>query len=101
MSQNNPSFEQFGSNSGFVQELFELYSTDPGLVSESWATYFASIEPATNGAAGTNGSTNGHGHVSAYIDERAAEQSPASVSTGAQPRALPHLSSSADAKLQE
>lgn len=40
--------EQFGPNSGYVRELYELYLADPGLVSESWARVFALV---ANGAA--------------------------------------------------
>ncbi|MCB0318690.1 MAG: hypothetical protein KDD56_08025, partial [Bdellovibrionales bacterium] len=46
-------FEQFGSNSGYIEELYRLYLTDPKLVGETWAKYFSSIE---NGSINNNGS---------------------------------------------
>ncbi len=42
----------FGSNAGFIEELYELYKSDPGLVSEAWARFFAGLvngEPTVNG----------------------------------------------------
>ena len=41
-----------GSNSGFVQELYELYEKDPSLVGTQWAELFSTIN--------SNGHSNGH-----------------------------------------
>jgi len=37
-------FSQFGPNSGYVQQLYELYKTDPALVGESWANFFNGLD---------------------------------------------------------
>jgi len=66
MSQSVDFSAQFGQNSGFVSELFELYKKDAGLVSETWANYFRSFEIDGNGvlqsssALETKTETNGH-----------------------------------------
>lgn len=38
----NPHSAAFGPNSGYVEELYNLYLIDPSLVGESWANYFNS-----------------------------------------------------------
>jgi 2-oxoglutarate dehydrogenase E1 component len=35
-------FEEFGSNSGYIEQLHALYLTDPSLVGEEWVRFFAS-----------------------------------------------------------
>lgn len=56
----NPHSAAFGPNSGYVEELYNLYLIDPSLVGESWANYFSSngfassvgmksAQPTTNG----------------------------------------------------
>ena len=49
-------FSQFGPNSGYVRDLFNLYQTDPSLVGDSWARYFSTIETSSPVANGCNGS---------------------------------------------
>lgn len=51
-------FSQFGPNSGYVEELYQLYLSDPSLVGDSWAAYFASLNGNAGGTpvvAKTNG----------------------------------------------
>jgi len=60
---NGESFLPFGSNAGYLVELYQLYLSDPTLVSPEWAEFFASLDAEgvatlTNGHA--NGGTNGH-----------------------------------------
>lgn len=54
-------FERFGPNSGYIDELYQLYRVDPALVGDKWATFFRTHsideEPRTNGA--TNGGVEG------------------------------------------
>jgi 2-oxoglutarate dehydrogenase E1 component len=57
-------FSDFGPNSGYVQELYELYSSDPTLVSSNWAKYFEDLENGSvGGTAPTNGGTSNGGAV--------------------------------------
>lgn len=52
-------FSRFGQNAGYIEELFNLYQSDPTLVDPNWARYFASLTGATY--SGGNGSVvNGH-----------------------------------------
>lgn len=43
MSNTETFFGQFGTNSGYVEDLYRLYCADPGLVSEDWKRYFQSL----------------------------------------------------------
>lgn len=48
----------FGSNAGYLAELYQLYKEDPSLVDPAWAEFFK--QAGFNGAsAATNGQTNG------------------------------------------
>ncbi|MCB0334358.1 MAG: hypothetical protein KDD55_12710, partial [Bdellovibrionales bacterium] len=68
---------QFGTNSPYIEELFELYEKDRSLVGETWASYFdefshsvpsetrvliALPESTPSPAALSNGTTNGYYH---------------------------------------
>ncbi len=64
MSGMYPQFEQFGPNSGYVQELFQLFQTDPTLVPDDWRRYFASVS-GTPDAQFERKPTNGNGHHAA------------------------------------
>ena len=51
-------FSDFGSNSGYVQELYDLYCSDTTLVSPTWAKYFEEVQKNSKqngGAFITNG----------------------------------------------
>lgn len=51
-------FSDFGPNSGYVQELYELYSSDKTLVSPNWIKYFEEFEKSiapNGGTLHTNG----------------------------------------------
>jgi 2-oxoglutarate dehydrogenase E1 component len=52
-------FAQFGQNSGYVEELYQLFLSDPGLVGESWSAYFSSLSGGPNGASQLIAKTNG------------------------------------------
>ncbi|MFI5046962.1 MAG: multifunctional oxoglutarate decarboxylase/oxoglutarate dehydrogenase thiamine pyrophosphate-binding subunit/dihydrolipoyllysine-residue succinyltransferase subunit [Acidimicrobiia bacterium] len=43
-------FEEFGPNSGLIEELYERWQTDPSSVDERWRAFFAGEAPAPNGA---------------------------------------------------
>ncbi|MBN8549854.1 MAG: 2-oxoglutarate dehydrogenase E1 component [Deltaproteobacteria bacterium] len=43
-------FSQFGPNSGYVEELYQLFLSDPSLVGDSWAAYFSGLQGRSNGA---------------------------------------------------
>jgi 2-oxoglutarate dehydrogenase E1 component len=65
----NDALTLFGSNAGYLAELYQLYKEDPSLVDPAWADFFR--QAGFNGAAApANG--NGHGHV----DRQAAVQAP-------------------------
>lgn len=42
-------FTQFGPNSGYVEELYQLYLSDPSLVGDSWSSYFATLNGSASG----------------------------------------------------
>lgn len=50
-------FSQFGPNSGFIQELYEHYLTDPTLVGEPWISFFRDLESAHTTEPATGGVT--------------------------------------------
>jgi len=54
----------FGSNAGYIEELLELYRTDPGLVGESWAAFFRA-ELGETGGVSTPTKLNGNGYHAA------------------------------------
>ena len=39
-----PLFSEFGPNSGYISELYDLYSTNSSLVSAPWAQFFRSFK---------------------------------------------------------
>jgi 2-oxoglutarate dehydrogenase E1 component len=39
-------FESFGTNAGYVEDLYQLYRTNPELVGNYWAQYFSKFESA-------------------------------------------------------
>ncbi|MEZ4754706.1 MAG: 2-oxoglutarate dehydrogenase E1 component [Bdellovibrionota bacterium] len=55
---NDQTFAHFGTNSGYIKDLYRLYATDRKLVEETWALYFDSLE--TNGNLGLAATSNGH-----------------------------------------
>jgi 2-oxoglutarate dehydrogenase E1 component len=60
-----PSYEDLislsGSNSGFIEELFNLYKQDPSLVGKAWADLFSKYSNGSNGShAMAVTYTNGH-----------------------------------------
>lgn len=50
-----------GSNAGYIEELLELYRTDPSLVGESWAAFFRAELGEAGGVAGPT-KLNGNGY---------------------------------------
>ncbi len=46
-------FSNFGQNAGLVEEMYQSYLVDRSLVAESWARYFDTIGPVSNGIAAT------------------------------------------------
>lgn len=52
----------FGSNAGYIEELLDLYRTDPTLVGESWASFFRSELGETPSAVVTTTKLNGNGY---------------------------------------
>ena len=86
-------FSEFGPNSGYIEELYQLFLVDPSLVGDSWAKYFSQVvgsiaavsTPATNGH-----STNGHTvpRASAQASPGDALPSSASSALGAKAAAL-------------
>jgi 2-oxoglutarate dehydrogenase E1 component len=56
MSTNTELFEEYGPNSGYIRDLYQLYLTDPNLVGSDWINFFSNhpnlgnnITPITNG----------------------------------------------------
>ena len=45
MSDSN--FSNFGPNSGYIQDMYELYLKDPKLVGPSWVNYFSQFKNET------------------------------------------------------
>jgi 2-oxoglutarate dehydrogenase E1 component len=43
-------FEEFGANSGLIEELYQRYLADPASVDQHWRAFFAGEAPPPNGA---------------------------------------------------
>lgn len=71
---------ELGPNSGYVEELYALFLTDPSLVGEEWVRYFASlrsegvssVRPVPNGRREGNGSASVYGRGVATSESRVA-----------------------------
>lgn len=46
MSSEKTFFESFGPNSGYIEELYDLYQRDPALVGATWASFFSRLDSA-------------------------------------------------------
>ncbi len=58
-------YSSFGSNAGYLAELYQLFKEDPSLVGPEWAEFFKrSGFNGSNGSAATNGLAVGNGAVS-------------------------------------
>ncbi len=67
---------QFGQNSGYVEDLYRLYTTDPSLVGEGWASFFARLSDGQNG--------NGHHLPAQTLNHRGASSLPDAVNADLQ-----------------
>lgn len=79
---NGESFLPFGSNAGYLAELYQLYLSDPSLVEPAWAEFFASLDSEAASAivnGYTNGRTNGHGATAVAGRESVESVTPSAV----------------------
>ena len=56
-------FSQFGPNSGYIEDLFKLYLSDPSLVGGNWAVFFERLLDSNEYTAPTGGVAGQHGHA--------------------------------------
>jgi 2-oxoglutarate dehydrogenase E1 component len=66
----NERFSLFGSNAGYLEELYQLYKTDPTVVDPAWRSFFE--RAGFNGV--SNGSTNGGGPSASVVHEGLASE---------------------------
>lgn len=57
----NSLYDSFGSNAGYLAELYKLYREDPSLVGVEWADFFRSNPHTANGSVQGRGYSNGSG----------------------------------------
>lgn len=69
MSSHSDIFSQFGQNSGYVEELYTLFLSDPSLVGDHWARYFSSLGLGNGRGTGVAPKTNGtHAAIPSAVD---------------------------------
>ena len=68
-----------GSNTAFIEALFETYSRDPGSVEPSWRTYFDDMNGAKAQGAKANGGKLTGGNVASSLSGPELEPEPRSV----------------------
>lgn len=78
---------EFGSNAGYIEELFDLYRIDPALVGDAWALFFrAHLGDASNGSGGAALAPNGNGYHAAPGVGGAVSTAGLGVASGVQAR---------------